>query len=281
MISPLNMIRLLLIFFFTAESLSAQFIIAGTPASIYHDIIPDTSMHGNSGGGSNSYSIDVNGDGAFDVSLTATFFSSPGGQDYASSADALNSATSLLFLRRDSCYISYYSTWLYTDLLKPFSLNDTVHGGAYVSAGYMSRYEQKASTQCLENGWSGQGDNYLGVRYQDSTGVYFGWVRIEVTSYSTFVVKEYSMNKPASQGIETPEETDERISVYPNPGSGYLIIHADGADEKKISFMAADGRAIDLPKQGDQYEISQLPPGIYILQIRSAKRILTKKIIKD
>lgn len=76
------------------------------------------------------------------------------------------------------------------------------------------------------------------------------------------------------QGVNLPENQDiSHFSVYPNPASSHLVIESDDPNAKAVRFEIRDmsGRSIliddlDLSRK-EMVDISQYPPGMYILKI--------------
>lgn len=82
-------------------------------------------------------------------------------------------------------------------------------------------------------------------------------------------------------GIETYEKPS-LISIYPNPSSGYLSIELPLNSEleiinlngKIIRRLVADSETITI-------DISGLSKGLYVLNITSDNKTITKKVIKQ
>ncbi|MDR1810712.1 MAG: T9SS type A sorting domain-containing protein, partial [Prevotella sp.] len=70
------------------------------------------------------------------------------------------------------------------------------------------------------------------------------------------------------------------ISVYPNPAHGKLIIRSDEPVEK-IELRSMLGKVISVIKQeNNELNLSEVPAGAYFLNIRTANRNISNKIIK-
>lgn len=73
---------------------------------------------------------------------------------------------------------------------------------------------------------------------------------------------------PASSGV-SDDNLDDRIVVYPNPGSGKVYIEGL-RDLAKVSIHNMNGRVIkSITLNGNSIDISDLPPGLYFLHIFS------------
>ncbi|MGZ4099483.1 MAG: T9SS type A sorting domain-containing protein [Bacteroidia bacterium] len=276
-----SFVFLLSCFSFVSTKGFSQFAIAGVSGLQYHDVVPDTTLQGSS-----TYSIDMNGDGVSDLGFTTyTVYTLPM-TDNSSFVNALNSSTSLLFDHTDSCYIGYSHTWIKTNILKQFSLNDTITSGAIISGGYFARDLHETGTHCLSNEWIGTGDKYVGVKYQDSTGMYFGWVRINVAGTSTITIKDYSLNKPvpSAQGIKSYPDQKNQIRVYPNPASEVLHLETGNqmTYDSKIEILNSIGQIVLRVPFSDEINLSGISPGYYVLKLSQLNKLTGyTKFIKE
>jgi len=69
------------------------------------------------------------------------------------------------------------------------------------------------------------------------------------------------------------------ISIYPNPTSGQLNITNDEQNIQMISIYNLSGIQL-FNTQNTTFDISHLPSGMYFVQIKTPKGIVTKKIVK-
>jgi hypothetical protein len=91
-------------------------------------------------------------------------------------------------------------------------------------------------------------------------------------------------------GVNDPVADDGAFAVYPNPANDDFSVKFDFAETENISFDLLDplGKKINAlqPKNYSPGEnkisidLSQLPPGIYFVQINSGMHSVTKKIVK-
>ncbi|WP_224995816.1 cellulase family glycosylhydrolase [Cesiribacter sp. SM1] len=86
-------------------------------------------------------------------------------------------------------------------------------------------------------------------------------------------------------GITGLEESVEKlgISIYPNPGTNYLVLESSSADSIKIEMLDAQGRQciIHRFKQSTKLELSSLPAGLYLIRLtQSSGRHATYRFVK-
>lgn len=93
-------------------------------------------------------------------------------------------------------------------------------------------------------------------------------------------------------GISENKLDEETLSVYPNPfSSGFEVNYYSSSKQKAtIELLDVSGRSISIREQlfemntGNRFTVQgseKLANGIYILQIKTSEKILTKKLIKE
>ena len=80
------------------------------------------------------------------------------------------------------------------------------------------------------------------------------------------------------QGIETPS-TIETVKVYPNPTNGRFTVNADGL--LKVDVIDNAGRLVETFSGTNQFDLSRLPIGNYLLRIKLQSGYVTYRIIKQ
>ena len=80
------------------------------------------------------------------------------------------------------------------------------------------------------------------------------------------------------QGIETPS-TIETVKVYPNPTNGWFTVNADGL--LKVDVIDNAGRMVDSFSGTNQFDLSRLPTGNYLLRIKLQSGYVTCRIVKQ
>lgn len=96
------------------------------------------------------------------------------------------------------------------------------------------------------------------------------------TAAGGFVVK-----KGVNLGVSKASEV--RAEIYPNPVKDVLFVHtAEKAAEVQLFTM--DGKAVKSQKTSDgkaQLNVSGLSKGVYLLKVKTASGVSTKKIVKQ
>jgi len=79
--------------------------------------------------------------------------------------------------------------------------------------------------------------------------------------------------------VYVDEETDQSISVYPNPTSGILNIQGNNKELTAVIFDIL-GKKIMSQSFFNEVDLSQLETGIYIIRISDGQNSFSQKIIK-
>jgi hypothetical protein len=85
---------------------------------------------------------------------------------------------------------------------------------------------------------------------------------------------------------ELNNETNSKLSVYPNPAQDYLIISADMTEAGQLSISNVLGEelvSLNLNKSNilnQRIDISALPEGVYIVNLRIGNELLRNKFVK-
>lgn len=84
----------------------------------------------------------------------------------------------------------------------------------------------------------------------------------------------------ATSSVEaaSPSDTD-RLVIAPNPSSGEFLVRSSVRVES-VTAYSLDGRRIALQNLGDdQYALSQVPAGIYVLRVQTKEGIATRRLV--
>ena len=277
-------------FFLFINQVKSQYSIAGTHGAIYVNIIPDTLLNPQPND-TEAYFIDINQDGINDIKIEAGFWLHSQQQgDYVNDIkiSSLDSFTSFSFGKIDSLYftnsVCNANHQLYTTtVLKVYNTGDTILNGNYISSGYLAYYS--AFGQCGfyfgSAEWQNKGDVFFGVKYQTASDTSFGWVKVNVTGYSTVLIEEFSLGSPLS-GVNSLADISNSISIYPNPSLGIFTL---SSSKKILSIEISDvlGNIIFksvIKNLQPEINISSQSKGIYFVKVTDDKgNFGVKKII--
>ena len=268
---------LFLLFVLSCKPISGQYALGGIPGTKFYDVVPDTLLSGRS-----TYSIDINLDGIMDIAICTNYIFAPGGILQSTYVAALNSSSRMFFGYRDSTYIAFLGYWDKRDILKSYDYNDSINSGKVISSGYLSYYLNQTGVLRDSPGWIGLGNKYFGVRYIDTTGTYFGWVKVNVSGYIKCLVYEYSLGVPNFAGMRDLCCDDEAFRILPNPTiDKFYIQNTLGNEIKGYSLFGLDGKKLFINQiiSKQEFDVSSLPEGLYFLQIQTNCCVLNKKIV--
>jgi hypothetical protein len=168
--------------------------------------------------------------------------------------------------------------------VKPLSLNDSISS----TKNFNNKNTLESSN--YEGFFGGEGDKYIGVRFEISDVEHYGWVLVNVTyGGDSVIVKGYAYEQTAGKGIKAGDKgtitSIEKlvdgfsIVLHPNPVKDKFNIQG----ESIISFVLTDltGKVI---KSGDvqknQIDISEIEAGIYNVKLATSNGYLNKKLVK-
>lgn len=130
-------------------------------------------------------------------------------------------------------------------------------------------------------------DEYIGLKFSDLNGTYYGWIRVDVDSDGDWItIKDYAYESNGN-GILTSTITEENniesnstgISFYPNPSNDKIHIIVPEA-EFDVSVLNVCGKEILHESNNNIIDISILPPGSYFVRINcNDKNNITQLII--
>jgi len=105
-----------------------------------------------------------------------------------------------------------------------------------------------------------------------------GTATIKVIAEDLVNISTYEINYDFDTGIDD-EEVQPMVNVFPNPADDQIFI--TGLEDARVAIHSIDGKLMILKEHfsGNNINISQLPRGIYIMNIMMAdKQIVRKKI---
>lgn len=188
--------------------------------------------------------------------------------------------------------------WVYVDLESNYNINRVV---LKWEAAFATQYKVQISTDNVftENETVNTQTNSDGGTDDLTVSGTGRYIRILCTQkaltpygYSIFEIEAYGSASTAKSSITSKQEiTDEEeittFSVYPNPASDLLqLSFSEKLNNKVIVIFNLYGKMMMQYKLDDTtkestIDISQLPKGIYILNLTSDEKNWTKKLIKE
>lgn len=254
---------------------------AGDTLSKYVDINPDTLLtYTCSPANSNeSYYFDVNGDSQNDFQIEAHCNTEMAGTEDIEyiTVISLNPNSYIRFGRIDT---SWYGV---IKVAKPLQYGDTINTT-------ISKWDSATLYLINSSEWEGNyvgvsdfvntNDTYIGIKYQNAIDTIYGWIRVNCPNVSECYIKDYSIG---TFNVSIQAFEFGNINIYPNPASDKIHIAHTNNDAVEVCLYDMVGRqvsaAIKSNKQTTAIDVSGLSEGIYFLQLKMAKGIVTKKII--
>lgn len=83
---------------------------------------------------------------------------------------------------------------------------------------------------------------------------------------------------PFAEVITVIEPDTSTFSLYPNPTSG--LVYVEGKDIQEIELYAITGQRVYATSQSN-FDITHLSSGVYIVRIRTTKKLITHRIVKE
>jgi hypothetical protein len=157
-----------------------------------------------------------------------------------------------------------------------FNPNDTLYSDScYTSSttpfARWIQYSGSKNIQLYAKEWI-SGVHYLGIKKIFNQKEYLGWVKLDVTSYSEIIFKEYAIQ---TLPIGIDEEEDKQVVIYPNPVRDQLTIKdvlctkAEIANVNGSVILSQENINNDLLFSLD---VHSLRPGIYFLKMKEADK---------
>jgi hypothetical protein len=81
--------------------------------------------------------------------------------------------------------------------------------------------------------------------------------------------------------ISLPESSQgSEVSLYPNPTTGKIVVQGLSEIPKKLELLDMRGRIILQLRNQASADLSELPPGTYLLKVSTSKETFTRQVVK-
>ncbi|MFM9943741.1 MAG: T9SS type A sorting domain-containing protein [Bacteroidia bacterium] len=253
---------------------------------VYTDIVPD-SIFTITSLASQTYNLDINGDGTSDFSISAARVSFLG---------VLSS-----YVRMSPQGSNAIITTTFNQV-KKLVLGDTISSSQAwqdTTGQVLKSYSQYGFDPPTTKGeWNTVVDGYVGLQLTNAGQTYYGWVRMDVTvslSSASMTIKDYAFNSIPNQPILAGQTTTtgiienssaSSINLFPNPATNHLTIDLLAAMEKvKVTITDITGKIIysTIPTVTQRVEVNtkDFAEGIYVVLIQTAYFTGTKKLVVE
>lgn len=255
---------------------------------IYTDLNPDiTATRSPSPSAAVNYSIDFNNDGIVDVNLSSYGVNSrqpinpPRYYDIIA-AIAISSSEILRV------------TSIITSNASQLNTNTIIEAASEFWSGstFKTDLVDNDPTTC-QNCWPFAADRFLGVRFSVGGNWFYGWVRISLSAFRSYTIKDYAFNSSPNQPILAGETGTlglnenplvSKINIFPNPASSQVTISLGSLQsEVEVAITDTTGKIVYKTKESERQNIkvntTDFANGIYLVQIKAKDYVTTKKLV--
>jgi len=225
-------------------------------------------------------SVDINADGTFDIAMVQ--YNIPAYQADVVLGGPINSQGHAMAGSSPSSY-PY-----------PFVLNggDQVNTQQFLGADSLGTFTIVVSgTNPYSSFWNGGvTDGYLGVKLNVSGNTHYGWIRMDMTANAQSVtIKDMAYNTAANGAIQAGEGTAFNLDEFEKVANSIWVSERTLYADVKVDFitgtinlMDVSGRAIEsfaLNTSKQEFDVSHLPAGTYILSMELNGNVYNKKVV--
>jgi hypothetical protein len=146
------------------------------------------------------------------------------------------------------------------------------------------------STSCITTffwgNFRGVVDAFIGLKFTDAYGTYYGWIRVDVSADGDWVtIKDFAYEASGNEIITSTVTnineiyyTTSDIDIYPNPAHNKINV-AIPTDEYNIEVIDLCGKVLLRESNIATIDISKIPAGIYTLRVSHENGNSQKRII--
>lgn len=273
---------IVILLLFSPAALHAQFIIAGQHSQWdrYYDYSPDADQFVTGWSGSDSISIDLNGDAVLDATLVVHYTGQSMWYHRRVSLVRPQANCEIAYLMTDSCFTAdsvpvFISAGHY---VSPFTYGVTIDANQvwrndmlYLSRDYKDVLNPPGGqgTWCV-NATVDTTPVYIGVRIFTPDTLY-GWIKVSVRSVNGDYTLRVHETACQTSLVGIAENSAAGISVMPNPGTGVFMLNTRGR-QGSVTITDLTGRTVcSSPVSGTTtfIDLSAHPSGVYYLRFES------------
>jgi hypothetical protein len=223
----------------------------------------------------NTYDFDMDGNGEDDVKIIASYAAGEGGSANTIVLNYLRYNIKFAFGEQlvDTNYAYEPPHLYYFNFPEAFNYNDTIDERYnFVQTNmYLSYICGVWGNPTTHPGWLDIGEKYIGISLEKNDVTLYGYILVEVTGYSSIIIKEFAMNKNPYIGISP--SAAQSFELYPNPATNEVFLQLNGENAGKPgTFMLYDlsGKKLfqvdDIPQNG-HIALPEFAKGLYIAEI--------------
>jgi polyhydroxybutyrate depolymerase len=149
----------------------------------------------------------------------------------------------------------------------------------------INKYDHFRYSNCLCNSVIEQYVSYDG-EHSWAGGLATGGTTVSNQFSATYLMWKFFQNYTTScgsvNGLIENEDQRETLQLYPNPTDGFLTAYL-AVDEYDVIVFNQIGEVVKVhhaTKEQKQLNCAELPKGLYLIQIKTAKNTMTQKFIK-
>lgn len=257
--------------------------VAGTAnaQAIYTDIDPDVTVE-ESGFG---YFIDFDNDGNDDFVIGFLHTNTAGGYDY-------NKVVAVPY--NGSVGGTAAGNYVYPYAMEAGEMIDaniewqdassqTMAGGFVVVAS--------STLYAVYGKWYGVTDRYLPLRFKVGSNNHYGWARLDVPNLITsFTIKDIAYNPTPNEGLFAGQgdpvsaqitPITEAVKIFAYDGVVNALLFNQKIDQANLvmtNMMGQKVKEMVLTKSSTQFDVSDLPFGIYIVTVENGGQVYSQKV---
>ncbi|MBS4059198.1 MAG: T9SS type A sorting domain-containing protein [Bacteroidetes bacterium] len=278
----MKLLTFIALFFLCLGTFAQDFIIAGDTNLMYHHVFsPARIMSTSISSRSDTFSIDINNDGAKDLKFYVRNWY-PGDalglvESYVKITPSINCSIGLK--RADT---TFFTPYVYVANL--LNQGDTIKSSSDFSTNSVYVYRRLQLVgwgSSVITDWLEVVDKmYLPVKIENN----LGW--IEVIPYSSqnyyrITINELGFSENMYNSVESNNQPDN-LKVFPNPSTGKITISTELPFSENLSLRIFNANSQEIMKQSNIDRVTNVEiaeSGVYFIEVKNNSATLRKKIV--